>query len=358
MAGGTGGHIFPGLAVAEELKKRKISVCWLGTRQGMEAELIPKYDLPINFISVKGVRGKGLKALLAAPWRIIVSTFQSMSIMRKIKPMAVLGMGGFVSGPGALAAKLLRIPLVIHEQNAVEGLTNRLSAFLAKKILVAFPEAFSGSKKKVFTGNPVRHAIYSSQVSPSSETEKKTSFNILVLGGSRGALAINEVIPAMLNRLCEYQKINPNETFNVWHQTGATLYKKAQQSYDRLKLNVKVEPFITDIAAAYNWANIVICRSGALTVAELANVGKPSILIPYPWHKDQQQLKNAQYLEKHHAAIIIQQKKLTEDLLTSTIMQLFSDGDRLAKMSQSAIKCSKPDASITIAQICEEVLCE
>lgn len=347
MAGGTGGHIFPGLAVADELMCRGFSIHWLGTHHGMEAELIPKYNLPISFLPVKGVRGKGIKALLMAPWRVLSSTFQAMRVMRKVKPVGILGMGGFVAGPGSLAAKMLGLPLVIHEQNAVEGMTNRLAAPMAKKILVAFPEAFSGSNKAIFTGNPVRRAIKPATVDRSGDHGEP--LRLLILGGSRGALAVNETVPEALSQLS-----NP---VNIWHQTGANHEEKTQELYDEYQVDARIQPFIDDMADAYAWADLVICRSGALTIAELANAGKPSILVPYPWHKDQQQLRNAEYLVKNKAALLIQQKELTADKLAQAVEKLAANRKTLQSMSQAACTCAKPDAAERIATICEEVTC-
>ena len=347
MAGGTGGHIFPGLAVADELTEHGFSIHWLGTRQGMEAELIPGRKIPISFLPVKGVRGKGIKALLMAPWRIATSTLQAIRVMRRIKPVGALGMGGFVAGPGSLAAKLLGIPLLIHEQNAVEGMTNRLAAPMAKKILVAFPEAFANSKKSVLTGNPVRRSIQSTSSGDLTHSDKP--LRILVLGGSRGALIMNETLPKSASLMgC---------AVDIWHQTGANHQEKTQSLYEEYHLNARVESFIDNMAEAYEWADLVICRSGALTVAELANAGKPSIFVPYPWHKDQQQLRNAEYLVNNKAALLLQQKELTAETLARMIEELSEDRLALQSMSQAALVCAKPDAAQTIATICEEVTC-
>lgn len=343
MAGGTGGHIFPGLAVAEVLQQRGFTIHWLGTKEGMEADLVPKYGFPISFLPVKGVRGKGLKALLIAPWRILKSTLQALCILRKIKPVAVLGMGGFVSGPGSLAAYLLRIPLIIHEQNAVAGITNRLAAPMAKKILTGFPQVLSTYKKTLYTGNPVRNSIRINQTT--ADNVGPSSLRLLVLGGSRGALIMNTTLPEALSKLD-----NPVE---VIHQCGAGNEKKTTDLYQRHHIVVKVTAFIDNMAQAYAWADLVICRSGALTVAELACAGKPSILIPYPWHKDQQQVRNAEYLVNHGAATIIEQKDLSTERLALVIKQISENKSSLKSMRQAAFCCAKPNAVTTIADICE-----
>ncbi|MCY4177706.1 MAG: undecaprenyldiphospho-muramoylpentapeptide beta-N-acetylglucosaminyltransferase, partial [Endozoicomonadaceae bacterium] len=258
LAGGTGGHIFPGLAVAEALQQRGFTIHWLGTKEGMEATLVPEHGFPVSFLSVKGVRGKGLKALLMAPWRILKSTVQAISVLRKLKPLAVLGMGGFVAGPGSLAAYLLRIPLIIHEQNAVPGMTNRLAAPMAKKILTGFPHILSGYKKTYYTGNPVRQMIQSGP--PPYLHSDHGRLRILVLGGSRGALIINQTMPRALALLD-----NPPE---VIHQCGSDHETVTKKLYQDSGVMVKVIPFVNDMAKAYEWADIVICRSGALTVSE------------------------------------------------------------------------------------------
>ena len=359
MAGGTGGHIFPGLAVAEELKKRGYIIHWLGTSQGMEAALIPKHNLPISFLSIKGIRGKGLRALLLAPWLILASTLQAIRIMRKLKPVGALGMGGFVAGPGSFAARILGIPLVIHEQNAISGITNRIAAPMAKKVLTAFPGVFASSEKVVVTGNPVRHDLLAAasvdaeertDISKTDNIKKTGELNLLVLGGSRGALAINKTVPAALAHM--------NTAVNVWHQTGSGHQKDTEDCYARHNGSRRVEEFIDDMTAAYRWADLIICRSGALTVAELAMVEKPSILIPYPWHKDQQQLRNAEFLAQHEAAIIIEQKVLTAEYLATKIAELETNRSLLIKMGISARQCAMPGATVKIAQICEDILDE
>ena len=344
MAGGTGGHIFPALAVADELSKQGFRIHWLGTRDGMEADLVPKHGYDISYMPVKGVRGNGLKALLQAPVRVLVSIWYALKLLRKEKAVAVLGMGGFVAGPGSVAAWLLRRPLVLHEQNAILGLTNRIASLFATKRLEAFPGAFSADKHAVCTGNPVRSVIGKTLV---NYTEDR-ALRVLVLGGSRGAVAINETVPEALTTL-------KDKTLDIWHQAGARNFEETQARYRNAGIEARVDPFIDDMAAAYRWADLVLCRSGALTIAELANAGKPSILVPYPWHKDQQQLRNARYLVDNGAAILLEQDKMNAVTLAELFGQLSDERDQLQAMSDAAASCAHPDATETVARICREV---
>ncbi len=343
MAGGTGGHIFPALAVADELKAQGFRIHWLGTPDGMEADLVPKYGYDITFMPVKGVRGNGLKALLQAPFRVAVSLWYAMKLMRQTKAVGVLGMGGFASGPGSVAAWLMRKPLILHEQNAILGLTNKLASLFATRRLEAFPGAFPARAKAICTGNPVRPMAV-----VASDFADDRPLRLLVLGGSRGALAINEAVPLALKTLGA-------DALEVRHQTGAKDFQATLERYQNAGVQGQVEPFIDDMAAAYNWADLVLCRSGALTVAELANAGKPAILVPYPWHKDQQQLRNGRYLADHGAAIILEQKTMTEQSLSELLLSFINDRQQLSVMSENAKKCAYPDATASVARHCREV---
>ncbi|MCL6268970.1 undecaprenyldiphospho-muramoylpentapeptide beta-N-acetylglucosaminyltransferase [Sansalvadorimonas sp. 2012CJ34-2] len=343
MAGGTGGHIFPALAVADELRDQGFRIHWLGTRDGMEADLVPKHGYDISYMPVKGVRGNGLKALLQAPFRVLVSMWHALKIMRAKKAVAVLGMGGFVSGPGSVAAWLLRKPLVLHEQNATVGLTNNIASRFATRLLEAFPNTFQ-KKQAECTGNPVRPMI----VPVEKQGDDQRPLKLLVLGGSRGAVAINECVPKALSRL-------DGGKLEVWHQAGDRNIEETHSFYQEAGVEGRVDPFIDDMAEAYGWADIVLCRSGALTVAELANAGKPGILVPYPWHKDQQQLKNARYLVDNQAAILLEQKDMTEQSLADLLNQLVKDRSRVKSMAEATKVCAHPDATKTVARFCREV---
>ncbi len=341
MAGGSGGHIFPGLAVAHQLQKRNFSIHWLGTQKGLESTLIPKQSIPIHFIQIKGLRGKSIKEWLVAPFKILHAIRQAYCIMKQIKPVGVLGFGGFVSGPGCIAAWLLNIPLFIHEQNAVAGFTNKISAYFATKIFTSFPNTFNSSSKTILTGNPVRQDIqYKVSTHPPSQP-----IRLLVLGGSLGALMINETLPQTISKL--------NFPVEIWHQTGKNHQKATQKQYDDYHITVRLDEFIDTIADAYHWADLVICRSGAMTVAELCVTGKPAILIPYPAHKDQQQVHNALYLVNQQAAKMIEQHQLTATYLAQLISELNQNQDTLKTMGERAHACANTEAVFKISDICE-----
>ncbi|MCK4833563.1 MAG: undecaprenyldiphospho-muramoylpentapeptide beta-N-acetylglucosaminyltransferase, partial [Gammaproteobacteria bacterium] len=291
MAGGTGGHVFPALAVADELRSRGIPVVWLGTKAGIESRLVPQAGYPIEWMSITGLRGKNTLTLLLAPVRITMACWQALTVLLRRKPCAVLGMGGFASGPGGLMAWLIRKPLLVHEQNAIAGLTNKILAKFAKVVLQAFPAVFKGATT---TGNPVRQSICDID-QPESRFAKQDlqqrKLRLLVIGGSLGAVKLNEIIPAAL------AEINEDERPDVIHQTGLKNIESAKAIYADAGVDAKVEAFIDDMPAVYEWADLVICRSGAMTVFELAAVGVASILVPYPHAVDDHQTHNAYYLE-------------------------------------------------------------
>ena len=345
MAGGTGGHIFPGLATAEGLIRQGYRVHWLGTPGSMEAQLVPARGIGISYIPVTGLRGKGLAFLLQAPWRLAVSLVRAIAVLRTQKPVCVVGMGGYVTGPGGVAAKLLGIPLVVHEQNAVAGLTNKLLARIATRVLEAFPGTFASvpGRGAVLTGNPVRADIAALMPSPTPHSPLR----LLVLGGSRGALAINNVIPQLLQQ-CDGR-------IEVWHQTGQATYEQSMAGYQQSPVVSQLwraEPFIDDMARAYQWADLVLCRSGALTVAELAAAGKPAILIPFPQAVDDHQSVNGRYLVDKGAALMIQQKDLDVSSLTAMIVQLADNPERLVAMARAAKTVSLPQATDDVVRHC------
>lgn len=345
MAGGTGGHIFPALAVAELLKNKSFSVHWVGTNRGMEAKLVPEYGYDLTCLSVEGVTGRGVKAVMQAPFKVLVSIFLLVRLMRKLKVVGVLGMGGFVSGPGAIAAWLLRIPLVVHEQNAVMGITNRIASHFAMRVLEAFPGVFPANRNGVCTGNPVRKVIQGKPL----DLQKRTELKLLVLGGSRGALAINDIVPEAIGKACL-------SNCSVKHQTGDGKEAAVKMAYEKNNIDVQVLTFIDDIADAYEWADLVISRSGALTVSELANAGRPAILIPYPWHKDRQQFRNAEFLVDAGAAVVVDQADLTDETLGEVIIAITSDMRKLEVMSNAALACAMPKAAEVVAEACIEVV--
>lgn len=349
MAGGTGGHVFPALAVAQELQQRGMFVSWLGTKRGLEADVVPKANIDIDWISVHGLRGKGAMGWLKAPWLLSKALLQAVQVMRQRKPNVVLGMGGFVSGPGGVASWLLGHPLVIHEQNSIAGMTNRLLSRFAKKVLIAFPSAFSKSDKVELVGNPLRKKIL-------AETEDKTVENdrplrVLVVGGSLGAGALNEVVPQA------FALLNQDNAFEVWHQSGKNKYEQAHAAYESINMNAKVTAFIDDMDAAYRWADLVICRAGALTVAELAAAGVASILVPFPFAVDDHQTTNAKFLVDADAAELIPQQTLSAEVLSGRLQFFCANRERLEHMAKNARAVARPDATQRVADICLEVAC-
>ncbi|VUD40325.1 UDP-N-acetylglucosamine--N-acetylmuramyl-(pentapeptide) pyrophosphoryl-undecaprenol N-acetylglucosamine transferase [Thalassocella blandensis] len=353
MAGGTGGHVFPGLALAKEMQDRNYVVEWLGTSAGIEARLVPEAGIPLHLIPVKGVRGKSLKQMVLAPMNIISSVWQALTIIKSIRPDVVVGLGGFVAGPGGLAAKLSGIPLLIHEQNAVAGTTNKILARIANTVLTAFPDTL---KKSICIGNPVREDIEDMlPLEQRRQNRTDSKLHILVLGGSRGAQAINRMLPDALSRLENFDKLS------VWHQTGDLKLDETQALY-RSKLGlgdhdeIRIDAFIRDMAEAYRWADLVICRSGALTVSEIAAVGVGAVFIPFPYAIDDHQTANAKFLEKLGAAEIRQESELNGESLAEIIKHYVNDDSRLLNMANAARAFAKPKAARAFADYCEEVI--
>lgn len=334
MAGGTGGHVFPAIAIAEALRTQGITVYWLGTRLGLEARVVPAADIEIKYISINGLRGKGWFSLLAAPFKITLALWQSVRVLRALRPVAVVGMGGFVTGPGGVAAWLLRIPLLIHEQNAIAGLTNRWLARLASTVMEAFPNTFPKKYQAVHTGNPLRANIMA--LLPQTPRIVHKPLRVLIVGGSLGAKALNDTMPIALRQL--------PDAIEVWHQVGEAHASAMQSAYDGVSFKVRVAAFIEDMAAAYAWADLVICRAGAITVSELAQVGVASILIPYPYAVDDHQTRNAQFLSKNDAAILLPQTALSVETLVHLMKELYNNPDRLQAMSAAARNCATPTA--------------
>jgi UDP-N-acetylglucosamine--N-acetylmuramyl-(pentapeptide) pyrophosphoryl-undecaprenol N-acetylglucosamine transferase len=340
MAGGTGGHVFPALAIAEELRNQGHSVCWLGTRQGLEARVVPAKGIEIHYISISGLRGKGMLSLLAAPFKITVAIWQSVKVLRAVRPAAVIGMGGFVTGPGGVATWLLRIPLLIHEQNAIVGLTNRWLARLAKVVMEAFPGTFPASYRAVHTGNPLRANI----MALPSQRDIHQPVHILIMGGSLGAKVLNETVPPALQQV--------QGTIEVWHQTGQVHHEAMRHAYAEAPFKVRVDAFIEDMAAAYAWADLVICRAGALTVSELAQAGVGSILVPYPYAVDDHQTRNAQFLADQGAAIWLPQPQLTVGKLASLMTELVNNPVQLQALSRAARGCATPKTLQQVVNLC------
>jgi UDP-N-acetylglucosamine--N-acetylmuramyl-(pentapeptide) pyrophosphoryl-undecaprenol N-acetylglucosamine transferase len=346
MAGGTGGHVFPGLAVANYLKERGIEINWLGTEKGLEARLVPHAGIPIYYVPIGGVRGKNWKTKLFAPWKLFIAVISAIKIIHRLNPDIVLGMGGFASGPGGLAAWLLRKKLVIHEQNAKPGMTNRCLALFATKVLEGFPQTFKQSKKIVTVGNPVRKEI----IKLSAKIRQNKEVRLLVLGGSLGAEAINRLLPLALMRLPEV--IRPI----VCHQTGEKHYDQTLKAYKDAGVSAEIVPFIIEMDKAYDMADIALCRAGALTIAELCAAGLGAILIPYPHAVDDHQTTNAQFMVENGAAILVQQALLTDELLASLLQDLCESVEKRIAMSKAAYKLRRIDASEKVVEICESLV--
>jgi len=337
MAGGTGGHVFPGLAVAHHLMEQGWQVRWLGTADRMEADLVPKHGIDIDFIRISGLRGKGMKALLLAPLRIFNAWRQARRIMKAWQPDVVLGMGGYVSGPGGLAAWSCGIPVVLHEQNGIAGLTNKWLAKIATKVLQAFPGAFPAAD---VVGNPVRTDVLALPLPAQRLADRHGPIRVLVIGGSQGARILNQTLPQVAALV--------GDEITLWHQTGKGAQPETEKAYQQVgQTQHKVTEFIDDMAAAYAWADVVVCRSGALTVSEVAAAGLPAIFVPFQ-HKDRQQYWNALPLEKAGAARIFEQPQFTAEAVADLLRHW--DRATLLTMAEQARQVAIPDATERVAQ--------
>ncbi len=349
MAGGTGGHIFPGLALADYLRDKCWIVSWLGTKQGLEAHLVPQSGFTLHTINIGGLRRKGFAAWLGAPLKLLWALAQALKLLHRLKPDLVVGMGGFASGPGGLAAWCLRIPLVISEQNAIAGTTNRCLAPLARRVLEGFPQSFKSRVGALYTGNPVRPAFLRC-VHPSKRFEDRVGpSKLLIIGGSRGARVLNHQTPLAIKALPIDQRPS------IWHQTGQAEAENTRLAYEKAGIVARIEPFIDDMAEAYQWADCVLCRAGALTIAELAAVGVASILVPFPFAVDDHQRYNAVFLEEAGAARLMLEHDLPAQL-TKVLGDLLVNPELLKEMALKAYALSKRDALLSVGSICEEIL--
>ena len=346
MAGGTGGHVFPALAVAHELIALNRSVVWLGTRRGIENRLVPAAGISLEHIRVTGLRRKGALSWLLAPFSVLIAIWDALRIVRRRRPAMVLGMGGFASGPGGVAAWLLRRPLVIHEQNAAAGLTNRLLAGLAREVLQAFPGSFSASINARTIGNPVRPELFTLASPEQRLARHEGALRVLVLGGSQGALVLNETVPAAAALLPADLKLD------IWHQAGAATLEQARNSYREHAVSARVDEFIDDMAEAYGWADMVICRSGALTISEIAAVGLGAILVPYPSAVDDHQTLNARFLVNAGAAVLMPQAGLSAQVLATELAAWARDRQLVAERAFNARSLARPDATSELAGVC------
>lgn len=346
MAGGTGGHVFPALAIAKKLMDEGCQILWLGTRGRMEEQLVPKYGIDIEYIDVKGIRKNGVRTKLSAPFMVLKAVLQAKRVIKKFRPQVVLGMGGYASGPGGVAAYLQGIPVVLHEQNAKAGLTNRLLFKIAKRALLGFPGAFTGSKVTVI-GNPVRESIVKL-----NELVRDFTLNplkISIIGGSLGARALNEIVPEALMNF-------KSDSIKVVHQCGKGNSENVKKAYQKAAFDVSVSDFVDDMDDLYKNTDLIICRAGALTVAEVTCAGVPAIFVPLPTAVDDHQYKNASFVQKEGGAVIFRQHELTSEILFNTINDLNNNRAKLEQMSQNAKHCAKLNATEKAVEIIKELV--
>jgi len=342
MAGGTGGHIFPGLAVAQEMRSAGWEVVWLGARGGMEERLVPPRGYRTAWIRAKAARGKGIVQKLVLPANLLFSFWESARLIRRLKPNVVLGLGGYVAFPGGMMASLLNRPLALHEQNAVPGLANRVLATVSDKVMVAFPQALGSAE---WTGNPVRTEIAAIAPPEGRFAGRSGALRLLVVGGSLGAQALNEAVPKALALL--------GKPVSVVHQSGEKHLQALTNHYRAAGVQGELLAFIDDMARRYAEADLVICRAGAVTIAELSAGGMASILVPFPHAVDDHQTANARFLADRGAAILVQQRELTPEKLAALIGSL--DREKLLEMAKKARALGKPEAARLVAQRCMEI---
>jgi UDP-N-acetylglucosamine--N-acetylmuramyl-(pentapeptide) pyrophosphoryl-undecaprenol N-acetylglucosamine transferase len=352
MAGGTGGHVYPALAIAEYLRNKGVQLYWLGTNKGLESRVVPQNNFPLLTIKVSGLRGTNIFRWILAPFAVLVAIAHALKIMINIRPSLVIGMGGFVSGPGGIAAWILRIPLLIHEQNSIAGLTNKILSPFSRIIMQGFPNALTG-KKVITTGNPVRLEIIqkANEFGEKKQAEKGATLHILVLGGSLGARILNNIVPVVLAKLS--QDIN----IETLHQTGTAHLEATVNTYEVSGIKSDgVVSYIEDMAQAYSWADLVICRSGALTVSEISVMGLASIFIPYPYAVDDHQTMNAKYLADSGGGVLLPENELNDQKLLELITDFHNKRESIVEMSSIARNKAMPNATETIGNLCMEIV--
>ncbi|MEY3976889.1 MAG: hypothetical protein RLZZ33_1944 [Pseudomonadota bacterium] len=346
MAGGTGGHVFPALSLADWLRQRGFRIVWLGTHRGIEARLVPAAGIEIEWIDIGGLRGKNFSTLIAAPWRLARALWQSLRAIWRHRPVVVVGLGGYVTGPGGVAARLAGKPLVIHEQNAVAGFTNRMLAKLATCVLEGFEGGFAPSVGAIAVGNPVREAFFSLPVPAERFVGRSDAMRVLVIGGSQGAQRLNSLVPSAIAHL------KGDVDVIVRHQSGERGFEQTQAAYRDAAVAAEVTAFIDDVAAAYAWADIVICRAGALTVAEVAAAGLAAIFIPLPSAVDDHQTRNAEFLVTRGAALRLAERGLDTTQLVDTLRKLLRDRAALLAMAERARDLARPAATRELGEHC------
>jgi UDP-N-acetylglucosamine--N-acetylmuramyl-(pentapeptide) pyrophosphoryl-undecaprenol N-acetylglucosamine transferase len=343
MAGGTGGHLFPALAVAKQLRDAGADITWLGTKRGLESKVIPANNIAIEWISIEGLRGKGVLSILLAPFKLARAMWQSAVAIHRVQPDCILGMGGFVSGPGGLVARLMGRPLIVHEQNAVAGLTNKYLAKVATRVLSGFANVEGLPKSAVWVGNPVRETIQP------QHTNNSNKLNVLIIGGSQGAHSFNLKLPQVFSAL-------DSSSVSIWHQSGRARGVEVTDLYKANNVNAKVSEFIDDMAAAYAWADLLICRSGAMTIAECCAAAKPALLVPYPFSAGDHQQKNALTMVNVGAAKMVSNNVIGKPDFSRELVALLSDKNVLRKMGQQAHTLHKPNALRDVVAVCQEYL--
>lgn len=353
MAGGTGGHVYPALAVAMELIGRGYRVEWVGTQRGLEHRVVPAAGITLHCLPVRGVRGKSPLHKILGLFFLLLASLQALRLVFRLAPRCVVGMGGYVAGPAGVAAWMLRKPLLIHEQNAVAGTTNRMLAPLADKIVAGFAGAFAEGIDCTVLGNPVRRELVQAGAASHYDYVGHRALRLLVLGGSLGAQPINHLIPLALRRVMKAGEA----PLEIWHQAGEAHAQVVRESYGSLlDKHVRVSPFIENMAQAYAWADLVLCRAGALTVSELAIMGRPSILVPLPHAIDDHQTANAHFLSDSGGAILLRQSDMTVESLTKELQGFLALPRQLAAMAQAVAAAATPDAAATVSDCCEELV--
>ena len=354
VAGGTGGHVYPALALALEMRHRGLRIVWLGTNNGLEVKIASNEKIPFYGLPVAGLRGKSLTKKIIASFMLLLSLFQAIYLIRKLNPFCVLGMGGYASVPGAIAAWLLRKPLLIQEQNAVAGTANRFLAPLASVVISGFSDAFKNINNIAVLGNPVREDFLKLSESKPFSYVPNRKLRVLILGGSLGAKKLNEIVVSVIN---EIDRAVFDKKLEVWHQCGVNHADAVLDSYQDIDgKNIRVSPYIEHMAKAYAWADLVLSRAGALTISELAIMGRPSLLVPLPNAIDDHQSKNGAILAKCGAATLLNQNDLTNSKLKTLLLDLIDEPKILKTMAQSAATVAKPHATRDICMLCMEYM--
>ncbi len=350
MAGGTGGHIFPGLAVAESLRGHGIAVRWLGASGAMECQRVPAAGIELDTVNISGLRGKGIGRWLLLPWRLIRAVYQAFYLLGHRRPACAISFGGYAAGPGGLAARLRGIPLLVHEQNRVPGMTNRVLSRLAKKVLQAFPETWAENLHPQTCGNPVRKPVVSLESPDQRLFGRAGAIRLLITGGSQGAQFLNRIIPSALALL------PPGEQPEVRHQAGKGRQVETSKNYREMGIEAEVCEFIDDMAGAYGWADLVVCRSGALTVSELAAAGVAAVLVPFPFAVDDHQSRNAEFLVEAGAAEMMPEANCDPESMAAVLSRLFGSRDEQLRMACAARAVSVPDSADRVAALCMEFM--